>query len=59
MKILVDDEGDKMISQLCDVALKSGGISDLKAINTIIASTKRIEETTDATKKGKESKDNK
>lgn len=38
MKISVDKEGRAMINQLCDVALKAGGIQNLNGITQILAS---------------------
>ena len=38
MKIQVDEAGKVAINSLCDAALKSGGIQNLKPINEILAS---------------------
>lgn len=38
MKIMADKEGLDVISALCDIALKAGGIGNLQQINTIIQS---------------------
>lgn len=39
MKIIVDQEGKSAIHQLCDIALKNGGINNLNQINKILGST--------------------
>ena len=44
MIIQVDKEGENIIQQLCDVALKQGGIKNLNAINKTLSSLKVIEE---------------
>lgn len=49
MKILCDKEGKQAITQLCDVALKVGGLKNMDAINQILGAIKSIEEE----KKGK------
>ena len=36
MKVEVDEEGRKIITDLCDVALRSGGIQNLQAIINIL-----------------------
>ena len=36
MIIQVDREGEKVISQLCDIALKEGGIKNLNQVNKIL-----------------------
>ena len=36
MIIRTDEEGNQAIVQLCDIALKTGGIKNLEAINSII-----------------------
>ena len=36
MEIKVDAEGKKSVESLCDVALKTGGIQNLEAINKIL-----------------------
>ena len=38
MKIIVDEEGNKMIVDLCDVALKVGGLRNLRSINRVLNS---------------------
>lgn len=38
MKILVDQEGKNVIRQLCDIALKQGGVSNLNQVNLILRS---------------------
>ena len=44
MVILVDAEGQKAITELCDVALRAGGIQNLKGIQQILTTTKRLGE---------------
>ena len=39
MRIIVDGDGRLAINQLCDVALKAGGIANLNSITQILAST--------------------
>ncbi len=51
MKIKVDKEGKDTIIQLCDVALKSGGIKNVAAINVVLTSIEDIEEKTEPTDK--------
>ena len=36
MKIIVDKEGRSMIEQMCDVALKTGGIRNLKPVIMVL-----------------------
>ena len=43
MKINCDEEGNKALLQLCDIALKSGGIQNLQGITQILNAIK-IEE---------------
>ena len=38
MLIKTDKEGREAVQQLCDVALKQGGLQNLNAINTILNS---------------------
>ncbi len=38
MKILTDEEGKKVITQLCDIALKQGGVQNLNPISVILNS---------------------
>ncbi len=41
MKIIVKNDGEKvLIESMCDIALKAGGIANLKGINNILASIK-------------------
>ena len=50
MKILCDEDGKNVIVSLCDIALKSGGIKNLEAINAILGTVKLEEnETSDLT----------
>jgi len=44
MIIQVDKQGQDIIEQLCDIALKQGGIKNLQAIHQVLASVKLIEE---------------
>lgn len=43
MKISVDKEGQIAIQELCDVALKSGGMANLPRVGQILASVTIIE----------------
>ena len=43
MVIQSDEEGLKVLEQLCDIALKVGGMSNLKAVNDFWAIVKPIE----------------
>jgi len=43
MKIVVDKEGMQVMKQLCDIALKAGGLSNFDAIRAIVNAT-RLEE---------------
>lgn len=43
MQIKADEEGKKVIEQLCDIALKHGGIQNLNQVALILNSTKLIE----------------
>ena len=43
MKIEADEEGIKILEQLCDIALKVGGMSNLKSVNDFWAIVKPIE----------------
>lgn len=36
MKIIVDQEARVMIEQLCDIALKAGGIQNLTGVNHLL-----------------------
>lgn len=38
MIIQVDQEGRKVIEQLCDIALKQGGVKNLNQVNSILRS---------------------
>lgn len=42
MQILADQEGQKTIQALCDIALKSGGIQNLPHINRVLSSVKPL-----------------
>lgn len=44
MVINVDEQGKKSIESLCDVALKTGGLSNLKAVGVILDAVSMIEE---------------
>jgi hypothetical protein len=46
MIIKVDQDGNNAIVKLCDVALKTGGIQNLEAINIILKSLEEIKEET-------------
>ncbi len=43
MEIKADEEARIAITQLCDIALKSGGLQNYKAIGGILASIKPVE----------------
>lgn len=43
MVILADKEGSEMIQGLCDVALKSGGIGNLNAVQSTLSSLKKMQ----------------
>ena len=49
MKIRADEKGIQAIQQLCDVALKQGGLSNLQGVQAILSS---VQELTEDTKKG-------
>lgn len=51
MKIKVDKRGQEAIQQLCDIALKSGGIQNLNGINTILVSMELLSEKDEKTDK--------
>ena len=38
MKIYADKEGKEVIVQLCDIALKTGGLQNLNGINNVLTS---------------------
>lgn len=40
MIIQVDLEGRSVVEQLCDIALKEGGVKNLRAVNRILSSVK-------------------
>jgi hypothetical protein len=44
MKIIVDEEGKKAITELCHIALRAGGINNLNEINQILTSVKEYKE---------------
>lgn len=57
MKIKVDKKGQEAIQQLCDIALKSGGIQNLNGINTILVSMELLPEKDKKTDKKEVKKD--
>ena len=58
MKILVDQEGRNVISQLCDIALKQGGVQNLNQVNLILRSVRLLPTLEEPTKpKSPEKKD--
>ena len=44
MKIIVDDEGMKVINSLLDISLKTGGILNLSGVNKILESCEKLPE---------------
>ena len=42
MKIMCDEQGKQVLSQLIDVAIKSGAFASLKQINDIVSSVSEI-----------------
>jgi len=42
MIILVDQEGERVVKSLVDIALKAGGFSNLGAVNAIVKAVKII-----------------
>ncbi len=48
MRILTDEEGKKVIEQLCDIALKQGGLQNINAINVILTSIELEEQALDS-----------
>jgi len=40
MEIIVDKEGREVIVQLCDIALKQGGVQNLQSVAKILSLTK-------------------
>ena len=42
MKIQVDEQGKQVVSQLIDVAIKTGAFASLKQINDIVSSVSEI-----------------
>lgn len=42
MIIKVDEEGKKVIEQLCDIALKTGGVANLASVTNILEKTEII-----------------
>lgn len=44
MKIIVDDEGMKIINSLLDISLKQGGILNLAGANKILESCEKLPE---------------
>jgi hypothetical protein len=49
MKIIADIEGKKVIEQLCDIALKHGGMQNLQAIQLILENVTDIPEVKEET----------
>lgn len=45
MKIDTDDEGRQVISKLCDIALRSGGLQNMTAVEEIMAAVAPKKET--------------
>lgn len=43
MKILCDKKGKEAILQLCDVALKTGGLRNMQRISEILKSIENVE----------------
>lgn len=43
MLIQVDKEGRETVQNLCDIALKVGGIQNLRSVNIILSQIKMIE----------------
>lgn len=44
MKIIVDEQGKQMLQQMCDVALKAGGLQNMQAVLSVLNSIKLEEE---------------
>ncbi len=44
MKIIADKEGIQAIQQLCDIALKQGGLQNLQGIQVILGSIEEAKE---------------
>ena len=44
MKIEADKDGIKAVQQLCDVALKSGGVANLQGVAAVLNSLKETKE---------------
>ena len=44
MKIKADEEGKRVLEQLADIALKSGGVQSLNAVNEFLSSIEDLEE---------------
>ena len=59
MKIMADDEGKKVLHQLCDLALKMGGLNNMQAVNTILNSIELIKEDKKSESKGDTTKQEK
>lgn len=47
MKIIADDEGMKVINNLLDISLKTGGIQNLAGVNKILESCEKMPEVSD------------
>ena len=44
MIIIVDKEGRKAVEEMCDVALKAGGLANLKGIQQVFMALKQLKE---------------
>lgn len=53
MKIKADKEGISFIKDLCNLALKAGGISNLNEVNKLLNSIEIIKENTNEDKENK------
>jgi len=53
MKIIVDKEGKEAVMQLCDIALKQGGINILTGIQNILSSIEELSVNEDINKEVK------
>ena len=50
MKIKADKTGIEVIKQLCDLALKQGGLQNLNAVTQVLQSIEEIEKKSENTK---------